>query len=773
MRIPSTRNLSIDLLKRLFSIALFALLVHLPILAQEALPLAPPETPRADTPRVESVRPEDDRAREEERRLEEERRREEERKAEEERLREEEEERREAEEERKREEEEEREEEKKREEEARADSLRKPYKLAKTYFRIGIYGGYAVNMHDTRATLFTGGGECGAFNNGKGSGPAIAVFGEIPMVGEWLDLVIGVGFLQRGGTFGEVYTGGLPVLDPGTTNSYVQLQRRHTYSADLGYVVGELGARITPFAKFPLYIRLGGAAGVPGTAPTHRQTEEILAPTGVLYPETNTAIREVSSGEIKDVGLHIAASGAIGYPFPLSMRLTASPEVSFYYPFTDVTPNYRWRITSVQGGIALRFSFGKMPEFPRPAPPVEPPPVVVEAEPESPRALLATARPGKIKIVETVVTETFPILPYIFFDSVSSDIAPRYRRIEPSNAASFSEQALPHRSLGAYYEMLNIVGNRLLRRGSSKIVLNGTTDGTEERVAGAANNLARARAQAVKDYLVSVWGIDPKRIAITTSAQPTFPSSMQYAEGAEENRRVEIITSDDEILQPIIFERFNEYTIEPKQIPFTANASGPAEIREWRLDVAAGGERVWGAEGSGNPPPAMNWALDTETAARLAKHFNGEGTLDCRLDVRDANGRSGSGSYAQPVLKEMNPFEVSRLSLIVFDFDKANINAQNQRMISSFVAQSMQPTSQASIVGSTDRLGEMEHNQQLSVARAVAVRDLVLKEQPKANITNVEGVGPSRLLYDNATPEGRYYCRTVTVEVKTPIADVR
>jgi outer membrane protein OmpA-like peptidoglycan-associated protein len=397
----------------------------------------------------------------------------------------------------------------------------------------------------------------------------------------------------------------------------------------------------------------------------------------------------------------------------------------------------------------------------------------VAAEPDPPSALLATARPGTIKIVQTLVTETFPILPYVFFDSVSSDIAGRYHRIDASEVPGFSEQTLPHRSLGAYYEMLNIVGSRLAARSSAKVTLNGTTDGTETPVSGAANNLARARAQSVKDYLVKVWGIDPKRVAITTSAQPTFPSSMQYAEGAEENRRVEVISTDDNILQPIIFERFNEYTIEPKQIPFTATASGPATITGWQLNVSAGGESVWQQGGAGAPPAVMNWPLDVEAAGRLAKHYNGPGTLDCRLDVSDENGKAGTGSYAQPILKELNPFEVSRLSLIVFDFDKANINAQNQRMISSFVSQSMQPTSTSSIIGSTDRLGEMAHNQELSVSRAIAVRDLVVKERPTANITSVEGVGPSRLLYDNATPEGRYYCRTVTVEVKTPIGDVK
>ena len=167
----------------------------------------------------------------------------------------------------------------------------------------------------------------------------------------------------------------------------------------------------------------------------------------------------------------------------------------------------------------------------------------------------------------------------------------------------------------------------------------------------------------------------------------------------------------------------------------------------------------------------MAWDLDVETAAQLARQLKGDGALACTLTVNDYDGKVAQSKFQQPARKQMSPFEVSRLSLIVFDFDKADINTQNRRMISSFVARSLQPSSTSSIIGSTDKLGELAHNQQLSEARAIAVRDLILAERPTAQITKVEGVGPSRLLYDNSTPEGRYYCRTVTVEVRTPIGE--
>ncbi len=64
------------------------------------------------------------------------------------------------------------------------------------------------------------------------------------------------------------------------------------------------------------------------------------------------------------------------------------------------------------------------------------------------------------------------------------------------------------------------------------------------------------------------------------------------------------------------------------------------------------------------------------------------------------------------------------------------------------------------------------HNQQLSEQRAFAVRNVILVERPDATISSTQGIGPSRLPYDNDLPEGRYYCRTVSIEMKTPVAEV-
>ena len=76
------------------------------------------------------------------------------------------------------------------------------------------------------------------------------------------------------------------------------------------------------------------------------------------------------------------------------------------------------------------------------------------------------------------------------------------------------------------------------------------------------------------------------------------------------------------------------------------------------------------------------------------------------------------------------------------------------------------------MTGSTDIIGEQYHNQELSERRAESVRDLIVTEKPGAVITEVVGTGSTNMLFTNELPEGRYYCRTVMVEVETPIDDV-
>jgi len=66
-------------------------------------------------------------------------------------------------------------------------------------------------------------------------------------------------------------------------------------------------------------------------------------------------------------------------------------------------------------------------------------------------------------------------------------------------------------------------------------------------------------------------------------------------------------------------------------------------------------------------------------------------------------------------------------------------------------------------------LGEKLYNQKLSEDRANEVYKYLKKIKPSTNYTEIKGIGFSKLPYDNQLSEGRFYCRTVLIEVTSPI----
>ena len=88
------------------------------------------------------------------------------------------------------------------------------------------------------------------------------------------------------------------------------------------------------------------------------------------------------------------------------------------------------------------------------------------------------------------------------------------------------------------------------------------------------------------------------------------------------------------------------------------------------------------------------------------------------------------------------------------------MNKPNLR-IADFINNDLQTDAQVIVSGHTDRIGKDEHNKKLSDSRAKSTAGHL-------NAKNIEALGKGELdlLFDNSTPEGRFYCRTVQVHVR-------
>jgi outer membrane protein OmpA-like peptidoglycan-associated protein len=69
------------------------------------------------------------------------------------------------------------------------------------------------------------------------------------------------------------------------------------------------------------------------------------------------------------------------------------------------------------------------------------------------------------------------------------------------------------------------------------------------------------------------------------------------------------------------------------------------------------------------------------------------------------------------------------------------------------------------VEGHTDNTGSVETNQELSLRRAIAVRDYLISQGVAASSTDVAGLGPSRPIADNETAEGRQRNRRVEIVI--------
>jgi outer membrane protein OmpA-like peptidoglycan-associated protein len=341
----------------------------------------------------------------------------------------------------------------------------------------------------------------------------------------------------------------------------------------------------------------------------------------------------------------------------------------------------------------------------------------------------------------------------------------RYTKVK--EPATFKEKDVVKNTLTIYYNVLNIVATRMRDNPEARITLCGATDGRELPTTSQRRKLAEERAAEVKDYLTSTWGLASERISITTLDIPQLHSNPAYNEGLEENRRVEISSVNPKILAPVVNARFLEYTpIQSKQV-FSVKALRPEKAQSWDASIRKN-DNVSRVSGHGALPGMIPFSVDSSVMVAIGREIHDKDSLDALLKVLQNDGSTVTATCRFPIIKTQNQFELSRLTLIVFDFDRSDISEANKEMMQTFIKEALHPDSRIAVTGSTDRLGELDYNKTLSQSRADEAKIFLTQLQSDAHIESCIGIGASRLPYNNDLPEGRYYCRTVSIVVQTP-----
>lgn len=643
--------------------------------------------------------------------------------------------------------------------------LNSQYSFSQNDFYYGVGGGKSFINNVATIRVIPLADDCGLFQSGKSSGFYLEGTLGKNLITNFLDVDLRLNYESRP-MYLSTETSSYLVYNV-NSQDYEPLVQKHEFSADLQYVSVNLGALISPIPDVPLKFRVGFEVGEPLISAKYDNKQTITAPNGYLYPGDKRS-RFVENGELQ-TQTSIAALGSISYHQRITSDFVLVPEVAYRYHLNSVTQNLQWYADLFRVGIGIHYN----PEFIAPAPPEEPkdttPPVFAAVPPPppppAPNNYVENIKAENLEITETIVTQTYPLLPYIFFDSASAVIKPQYNN--DVNRVSFNENTLPKSTLGIYKSILDVIGSRLYKSPNSKLEIQGVTDGQELADRDDRLRLAQDRASTISQYLIKKWGIKPSQLIVKSKDVPSKQTSMSYIEGFEENRRVELNSNNPDILKPVYHSKFLEFQGSKEKLNIKIEKNENFRPSAWELYLFADNTPIFLQTGSGAVPENVEIELSQEMLDKLSKNSGKDLYAELKVAVVNTPTEKHIGRFK--VATNKNKFEVGRLNLIVFDFDKADITPQNQQMLKDFLTIAISPKSTTKITGSTDRLGNEEHNVDLSNRRAEAVRDFILNLNPEFKFSDVKGIGSSKLNYDNATPEGRFYCRTVLIEVQTPI----
>lgn len=684
-------------------------------------------------------------------------------------------------------------------------------------FWFGPYGGLNINMHSADFHNLPNTFCCSpGFTSGNGIGYSLGGLFILPfrIEGQDLRMDVRLGYNNLNADLIRNQVIGNTPNDDYTGTEDVESE--HKIESVLGALGLDLGLDYYFLDKF--YGTLGLRFGYLLTG-EFSQHELITTPNDVTYLD-GTRIRNVyKNQEIPELNkFQFGLYAGLGYDLPIGKELYITPEARFYYNFTDVASDtINWKPHFLYLGIALKI----------PVIPVYKPPIIDETEIVRDTILISDAsiteeyvkmvseresvkeieKPGVIVrkttvyqnyekhipkpvnlnaslivtgiapdgtrqknptlvIEEIEAEEGFPLLPYVFFRSGSASLdGTSMNLLQRSQAAGFDEQKLPWNTLTIYSDLLNILGSRMKSNPESKITITGCNNnlGAEE------NNLqlSQDRADAIKNYLVDTWDINPSRIQTKQQGLPLNPSNNINPDGQIENQRAEISTDNYELLK-YLTQKDVIKTSTPPRVEIVPTINAADGLKSWDIAIEQDGALLRQFTGEDLPPGSLIWnveeapmpAVESPVTIKLTAIDNAGNKTQTVNETKISQLTINKKRYE---IKEDRRIE--RFSLILFDFDKAALTKEHSKIITD-INSKITPESKVTVYGYADRIGTPEYNKQLADRRIQETKKL-LTVKP-ANLKTVP-VGSDMLLYPNETPQGRSYSRTVKVDIETPL----
>lgn len=600
-----------------------------------------------------------------------------------------------------------------------------------------------------------------AFHDGNGTGLYLGPLIEYHNPDSRFGIMLQAGYDNRKGAFDQIIL--LPCNCPADLK------------ANPAYVTIEPSLRFAPF-KGDLYIYGGPRIalnmdksfvfqqGIDPAAPAQEPNPEVEGD----FSSMNKNLLSMQMG----VGYDIQLS-----PMSKEMQWTLSPYVAVH-PYIGQNPRAieSWNVTTVRVGAALKLGRGK--KNARPAAVTSPAPAVAVAT--DPTVEFSVISPSNLP-VEYRVRETFPIRNYVFFDLNSSEIPERYVLLSKDQVKDFKEDRLEvftpkkltgrsDRQMTVYYNLINILGDRMGRFPKTVVRLTGASMDSNED--------ALAMAESVKKYLVNVFSIAPARISTEGRNKPRIPS--EQPGGTKEldllregDRRVTIWSESPELIMQ--YQTGPDVPLAPVEI--VGGAQAP--VSSYVSFYARGAEKAF-----------TSWSLELKDEKGVIQNHGpytkdniaipGKTILGSRLSgdyVATMVGKTKTGSTMKlnapvhMVLWTPSEREEGMRYSVIYEFNNSDAIAVYEKYLTEVVAPKVPANGLIIIRGYTDVIGEESHNQELSLARANNVRVILEKALTKAGREDfkfeVYGYGEDESLapFNNTYPEERFYNRSVIIDL--------
>jgi outer membrane protein OmpA-like peptidoglycan-associated protein len=582
-----------------------------------------------------------------------------------------------------------------------------------------------------------------AFHNGLGIGFFIAPNIEYHKPGTRLGFQFQVGYDSREGKFNQVTT---------PCNCPADLETK------LSYISIEPSFRLAPF-RSNLYLY-----GGPRFAFIQNKSFTYIQGINPDYPlqVQNSAIKSDFSAVNNTL---VSMQIGLGYDIPLhatksKTQFILSPFAS-YHPYFGQNPRSveTWNISTVRFGVVLKFGQGHLIEK-----------MIDEIVSFS----IVSPTPSTYS---RVVREVFPIRNYVFFNLNDTEIPNRYIILSKNEVTNFRSDQVPfiipknmsgrsERQMIVYYNILNILGDRMVKYPETKITLVGSSEnGPQEGI---------LMAQNIKNYLTTIFEIKEIRIALEGRNKPEHPSettggTRELKLLREGDQRVSIESDSSELLME--FQTGKNTPLKPIEIIHNSNddivfnvLGAEENLKSWSVEISDNSGTIQKFGPYKNKEVTISRTSITNTSEKSDYKVKMTGITNSGKTIYQESTMNLTPLII-PVIQESIRFS------IIYEFNESKSIAIYETYLTKIVTPKIPKNSTVTITGHTDIIGATDYNQELSLARANDVKSILEKSLAALGRTDVSfkirGEGENQKLapFENNYPEERFYNRTVVIDI--------